>query len=136
MKYKTKHQAELMKYIENIPGVHFTVKDIVEHFQKDGKNVGTTTVYRQLDKLVDEGIVKKYVFDGNSPACFEYVPKELQCDDEAHNVQFHCKCEKCGVIIHLHCEDLSFIATHLLEHHSFMLNPMRTVFYGLCENCR
>ncbi|MBE5959423.1 MAG: transcriptional repressor [Lachnospiraceae bacterium] len=132
MSYKTKQQSEIIKYLETMPGVHFTVKSLVEHFEKEGSSLGMTTAYRQLEKMVDDGVVKKYVFDGNSPACFEYAPEGVKKEGE---VQFHCKCEKCGTIIHLHCEDLSFIEKHLLEHHSFLLNPMRTVFYGLCEKC-
>ena len=40
-----------------------------------------------------------------------------------------------GKHIHLHCEELAMIQGHLMEHHQFLLNPMRTVFYGVCEQC-
>ena len=49
---------------------------------------------------------------------------------------FHCKCEKCGKLIHLHCEELQEIQSHLLGEHGFQLDPRRTVLYGLCEGCR
>ena len=45
------------------------------------------------------------------------------------------KCEKCGKLIHLHCDELEEIQTHILKEHRFKMDPMRTVFYGLCENC-
>ena len=32
------------------------------------------------------------------------------------------------------CE-LKEIGKHLSEEHGFKLNPMRTVFYGICEEC-
>lgn len=35
----------------------------------------------------------------------------------------------------MHCEELEEIHAHLLERHSFRLNPMRTVFYGVCGEC-
>ena len=46
-----------------------------------------------------------------------------------------CKCEKCGKLTHMHCEELEGIGEHLYEHHGFVLNPLRTVFYGVCEDC-
>ncbi len=131
-KYKTKQRDVLLDYFETVPGVHFTVGDVCEYFKAKGTPIGQSTVYRQLEGMVDEGIVNKYIIDGNSPACFEYTGKESHSDS---TVCFHCKCEKCGKLIHLHCEELAGIQNHLKEHHQFTLNAMRTVFYGLCEQC-
>ena len=86
-----------------------------------------------MESLVDEGLINKYIIDGNSPACFEYVDQESHRGGE---VCFHCKCEKCGKLIHLQCEELKEIGKHLSEEHGFKLNPMRTVFYGVCDDCR
>ena len=88
--------------------------------------------WRAMERLVDEGLVKKYIIDGTSPACFEYVGEALDSECEAC---FHFKCEKCGCLIHLHCDELSGLKGHLEEHHHVTLNPMRTVLYGLCEKC-
>lgn len=130
--YKTKQREELLEYLMTIPGQHITVNDICSHFQKEGRNIATATVYRQLEKMVDEGIVKKYIIDANSPACFEYSPKEEECGQE---VCFHCKCEECGKLIHMHCEEVKEIQEHMRTEHGFYINPLRTVFYGLCEDC-
>jgi Fur family ferric uptake transcriptional regulator len=97
-----------------------------------GSPIGTATVYRQLERMVDEGLVQKYTIDANTPACFEYVG----ADSHAGEACFHCKCEKCGRLIHLHCEELQGLSEHIREHHGFRINPMRTVFYGLCDACR
>ena len=130
--YKTKQRESLLAYLETRPGAHITVGDVCAHFRAQGSAIGQSTVYRQLERLVDEGLVNKYVIDGSSPACFEYVGPDSHADAE---VCFHCKCEKCGKLIHLHCDELESIGAHLLSHHGFRLNPMRTVFYGLCEDC-
>ena len=128
--YKTKHREELIAYLETVPGSHVTVSDVCAYFQAQGKPMGTATVYRQMERLVSEGMVNKYIIDANSPACFEYIGHQEHCCEP---VCFHCKCEKCGVLIHLHCDELEGIAAHLKEHHRFILNPMRTVFYGICD---
>ncbi len=131
IKYKTKQAGEIEAYLATIPGQHVTVQDVCAYFQSKGKNMGTATVYRRLERLVSEGVVQKYIFESNVPACFAYIGES--CDSE--HTCFHCKCTNCGKLIHMHCEDLHMVETHLLDHHKFRLDPWRTVFYGLCEDC-
>ena len=130
--YRTKQREILLDFLQTVAGEHITASDVCDYFKEQGAPIGQSTVYRQLEKLVDEGVVNKYIIDGNSPACFEYVGMASHGDAE---VCFHCKCEKCGKLIHLHCDELEEIQVHLYEEHRFKLNPMRTVFYGLCEQC-
>ncbi|MCR5330807.1 MAG: transcriptional repressor [Lachnospiraceae bacterium] len=130
--YKTKQREELLEYLISVQGEHITVGDIRTYFERKGASIGVATIYRQLEKMVDEGLVTKYNIDAGSPACFEYV-----AGDEEHDrdVCFHCKCEKCGKLIHLHCEELEEMQGHLKNEHEFRLNPMRTVLYGICSDC-
>ena len=131
-RYKTKQREMLLGYFETVPGKHVTAADICAYLRSRESSIGQSTVYRQLESLVDEGLIKKYIIDANSPACFEYVaPDSHACGDFC----FHCKCEKCGKLIHLHCEELEEIQRHLSSEHHFRLDPTRTVFYGLCEQC-
>ena len=131
-KYKTRQREELLSYLRNVPGEHVTANDVCAHLKERGSSMGLATVYRQLESLVDEGLVSKYFIDTNSPACFAYIGSESHEDQENC---FHCKCEKCGKLIHMRCEELEGIQKHLLEMHNFTLNPMRSVFYGICEDC-
>lgn len=130
--YRTKQRDELLAFMESVAGQHITVNDVCEYFRQHGKTIGTTTVYHQLEKMVNEGLAAKYIIDGSTPACFEYVGERERIRDGA---SYHCKCEICGRLIHLHCEELPGIQQHILEHHGFAIDPMRTVFYGVCERC-
>jgi Fur family ferric uptake transcriptional regulator len=132
LKYKTRQKEMLIDYLSSVEGEHITANDVCEFFKSQGETIGQSTIYRHLESLVDEGIINKYVIDANSPACFEYMGRESHLAGE---VCFHCKCEKCGCLIHLHCDELSEIGRHLYNEHHFKLDPKRTVFYGLCENC-
>ncbi len=132
-KYKTKQREILLDYFKTVPGAHITAGDVCRHLQESGASIAQATVYRQLERLVSEGILNKYIIDSSSPACFEYIGSDSH---ESPESCFHCKCEKCGKLIHLSCDDLEKIQVHLDEHHRFKLNPMRTVFYGLCDECR
>ena len=131
--YKTKQMTEILTFLKSVQGRHVTVNEICDFFREKGISVGTTTIYRHLEKMVKEGLAAKYVVDGSSSACFEYLGAEEHCHKTSC---FHCKCEKCGKLIHLHCHEVEELSQHMMEHHSFELNAMRTVFYGVCSECR
>ena len=59
-KYNTKQRDLIISYLKTVPGKHVTAGEICEHFEGIGVNIGVSTVYRQLDRLVDEGAVKKF----------------------------------------------------------------------------
>ena len=132
-KYKTKQREILLDFLKTIPGKHFTAGDICDYFKEQSLPIGQSTVYRQLEELVNEGLINKYNLSAADPACFEYIGEDIHSDGE---VCFHCKCEKCGKLIHLHCDELVEIQAHMMDAHQFTLDPLRTVFYGVCEECR
>ena len=129
--YRTKQRSEIADYLASIPGEHVTAGDICAHFRAQGRAVGTATVYRQLERMVSEGTVSKYIIDESAGACFAYIGSDSHLADSC----YHCKCERCGRLIHMECEELNHIAAHLKADHGFRLNPMRTVFYGVCADC-
>lgn len=131
-KYKTRQRESLMEFLRTVPGVHITAGDVCEYFRKRGTPIGQSTVYRQLESLVDEGVVNKYVIDGGSPACFEYISEDAHGGAEG---SFHCKCEKCGKLIHMRCEELDEVGARLYGRYGFKVDPARTVFHGVCKEC-
>ena len=130
-RYQTKQMAQMLKFLEERKGMHVTAGDISTYFKEQGISVGTTTVYRHLDRLVEQGLVARYVVDGSSSACYEYIGGSC-----SQNICYHCKCEVCGRLIHLHCEEVESLSRHMKQHHDFVMDPQRTVFYGICSDCR
>lgn len=128
--YKTKQQSAILAYLIALDGGHVTVAQIAEHFKFSGLDIGLTTIYRQLEKLIDSGLVRRYSIDGSGAACFQYIGQSKSC--ESH---FHLKCENCGCLIHLECGFLDEIHTHVLNSHDFDINSNKTVFYGKCSEC-
>ena len=133
--YKTKQMSEILTFLKSVQGEHVTVKDICDYFASQGISVGTTTVYRHLEKMVQEGLVAKYIIDGTSSACFEYTGSSGE-DEGKKQTCYHCKCEKCGKLIHLHCDEVESFRQHMIDHHQFEMNCARTVFYGICSECK
>ena len=129
--YRTRQQDELLEYLKETPGMHHTAAQIRDHFASREQSIGTATIYRQLERFVADGTVRKYLLDAGGSACYEYVPQSESCA-----LHFHCKCEKCGRLIHLNCDELRQVREHLLERHGFSWNSWKTVFYGICDQCR
>lgn len=127
--YKTKQKEAVLAYLKACHG-HITVSQIAEDFQKSPVSIGLTTIYRHLDRLVKEGKVRKYLIEGISGACYQYI----STGDNACR-HFHLKCEKCGNLTHLECGFIDQLEQHIFTEHDFSLNADKTVFLGKCQNC-
>lgn len=131
--YKTKQGNVVQEYLKENAGRHVTVEEIRRNARNGERPISTATIYRQLDKLVESGLVARYVTGVGSPACYEYLNPDQQ---NSTPEEFHCKCISCGALLHIQCHELSGIGEHLLKEHHFMMDPKRTVFYGLCQKCQ
>ena len=103
----------------------FTVKDIYK-IVKD--NTGLTTVYRFVDKLVDSGVLKKYVGEDNV-LYYQYLES---CDKSNH---FYLRCSKCSRLIHVDCDCVKDLFKHIFDTHKFIPNDTQIVIDGVCNEC-
>lgn len=126
--YKTKQRQRILDCLIANSHRHVTVDDVAACLLQRGETVGKTTIYRYLEKLVEEGRVRKFIAEGES-ACFQYS------SDDGCSRHFHLKCLACGRLIHLECGYLSQLESHIYEEHHFIVHSGRTVFYGLCADC-
>ena len=110
MKYKTKQRVALLEYLEATRDKQITVADIRAHFEAQGEPIGTTTLYRQVEDLVREGVLRKYIVDENSAACFAYVGEQ-----PTETPFVHCKCERCGRLLHIRCGQFEDMQKHISE---------------------
>lgn len=129
MAYNTRQKEAVLACLREHAEGHIRAADIAVHLNTAGEKVGLTTIYRQLDKLVEEGTVKKFTTEGSS-ACYQYVG-DGNCGEH-----FHLKCESCGRLIHLKCRTFDRLSAHILEEHGFQSDPGRTTLYGICGECR
>ena len=128
--YKTKQREAILNYMLEHKNSHVTVNKISDYFSEQGTPVGVTTIYRHLEKLLEQGLVRKYTVDSTTCACFQYASQEEECHEH-----FHLKCDKCGKLIHLECSHLDQLIKHVYSGHGFEIDPFRTVFYGRCKEC-
>ena len=126
--YKTKQRAMIEKLLKENSGEHITADKIVTLLNEKGCAVGKATVYRCLERMIEQGTVKKYAFGEGKSACYEY-------QGECSASHYHLKCNVCGELTHLECDLLNSLPEHVLEHHGFKLDTVQTVLMGTCEKC-
>lgn len=125
--YKTKQKGLILECVKETGGRHFTADDIAVMLDEKGTHVGKATVYRGLDRLLCDGVIKKYTLGDKSGACYQY--NGASCE------HFHLKCTVCGKLIHADCDFLNKLSSHVSSDHGFVIDGSRTVFYGKCSEC-
>ena len=130
--YNTKQKERISELFQQQGDRHVTAGQISLYLQEQGTPVGMATIYRYLDQLVSEGIIRRYVLDGKSGACYQYVGDH----PDACREHFHLKCLACGKLFHVSCSYLNELNQHILEHHDFEVDHTKTVLYGYCSACR
>lgn len=128
MKYKTKQKELIHSYFIKHKGLCVTALDLKEAY-KDEK-IGLTTIYRCLQELQKEEIIRKFTNVHTNSAAYEYIENE-----KYSNAHYHLKCTNCNTIVHLECSNFKNLSTHIATEHHFTINPTKTTIYGLCKNC-
>lgn len=128
--YKTRQREAILDYILKHKDSHVTVNQISEYFENNGHPIGVTTIYRHLEKLLEQDFVRKYNTGTTNGACFQYAVRDQECYEH-----FHLMCEKCGCLIHLECHRMNDLYSHIFSEHGFKIDPFKTVFYGICQKC-
>ncbi len=122
--YNTKQKNIILDIIKN-KNSEFTVKDI---YDETKGTVGLTTIYRLIDKLVLDNKLNKYISKDN----ITYYQYLTECHEENH---FYLKCENCGNLIHVDCDCISELFSHIFKEHKFRPNKEYIIINGICQKC-
>jgi len=120
-----------LEFLKQSQGEHVTADMILEYLSDHGTPVGKATVYRYLDLLEKQEMVRKYQTDDRRKACYQYAEDMANC-----RYHYHLKCVSCGRLFHITCHELDHVADHMLKEHGFLVDESRTVYYGMCSLCR
>lgn len=126
--YKTRQRAVILELLRAHSGEHFTAEEIATLLERYGRPVGKATVYRNLERLIEQGSVRKYQFGEGKSACFEYQ----QGPQPQH---YHLKCARCGALTHLRCDYIDKLSEHVYNEHGFELDAAQLVLVGCCAQC-
>lgn len=129
--YHTKSKEAIMEYLKTHREHSFSAYDVNEYMRAEGIRVNLTTIYRNLDKLTENGEIMKYKTAEDEFCRYQCVKPHAQC--HAH---IHMQCRECGKILHLECDFMEEIVRHLYDHHKFTLECAGSVLMGVCAKCR
>jgi Fur family ferric uptake transcriptional regulator len=107
------------------PGRHLSAEDIVERVREQLPGVNTSTVYRTLEILVDDGLLLRTDLGGDRAY---YEP----ASDHLHH---HVVCERCGKVTHLHDNTLGGLAERVEKDSGYRLGEREISFFGICPSC-
>ena len=122
--YKTKQKDLILDIIKKQNGP-FTVKDI---YEKINEEIGLTTIYRFIDKLVIENRLNKSI--GTDNITYYHYLEICECTNH-----FYLKCDICGNMIHVDCDCIDELTNHLFKKHNFKPNKDHIIINGFCEKC-
>ena len=122
--YHTKQKEKVMNVIKNKKN-EFTIKEIYESLNKE---VGLTTIYRLIDKLINKGMIHQSIGKDNI-TYYQYLE---ECEKENH---FYLKCETCGTLIHIDCNCIKELTDHIITNHKFKPTKSKFIINGICDKC-
>ena len=106
---------------------HLSAEEVAGELTKRGQKVGTATVYRAIDTLLESGLLVERDF-GEGFRRFEPAR-----DEPNHE---HLICTVCGRVVEFREERLERMTMLLAEQHDFARQRHKLVIEGICGTCR
>ena len=103
---------------------HPTADQIYEEIRKKNPNVSKGTVYRNLNKLVENGKIKEVKAEGADRF------------DRTIDDHYHIQCIKCGKVIDAPMDFLPFDNNKLESKTNYVIEGYEVTFRGICPECQ
>ena len=129
--YNTAGKKALIEYMAQNAHRQFTVDELFAALCDAGASVGKSSLYRLLEKLVNDGAVRKFKESELASSAFQYVGNDEECCRH-----LHLKCADCGKLVHLECPNSIELLGHIYEEHGFSIDSKKSVLYGRCKDCQ
>jgi Fe2+ or Zn2+ uptake regulation protein len=107
--------------------IPLAAKDLINSFHDHGTKVNKTTIYRELDFLLSEKIIKEIEFGEGQ--------KRYELEDFKHH--HHLICLNCRKVEDIELKvDLEKEEDRFLKQNGFKVINHSLEFFGYCKNCR
>ena len=121
--YQTQQKTAVLDFLRANAKRQFTVDELISAM---GENAPVkSTAYRLINKLCDEGKVRRFSRDDTKCAVYQLAGEHC-CSEH-----LHIKCLDCGALMHL---DPAAQAM-LTEKTGFVIDDLRSMLYGKCAAC-
>ncbi len=129
--YKTKARTCLMEFFEEHPERRFTAKEVYDWLLKQVEGINKTTVYRNLERLSEQGILVKIKEANQDSWYYQYSKEHVHCNEHMHG-----RCLECGQVFHLEETFVADFEKSMKESYGFAVDPGQTVILGVCKDCK
>lgn len=121
---RSKQREVILKILQNTD-IHPTADWIYEQARKVIPNISLGTVYRNLNLLKDEGLIREVTIYGSSSARYDA------------NLEPHCHfiCLKCNSVYDLPTQENSLNFETLLIGRNFKVKFVKLDIFGICDKC-
>ena len=110
---------------------HFTPEELAEKLRKSGQSVAITTIYRNLDPLLEAGILRKT--DVGEAARAQGARYEHVWGHAHHD---HLLCSHCGTRVEFSYPAIDALQEVVAKTHGFTLERHTLELIGCCPACR
>lgn len=128
--YSTKTSQVIMDFIAGNKEGSFTAGDVHDYLASRSAPTNLSTVYRNLDKLVDRNILVKFKSSKSDAGLYRVVDSNHSC-----HRHLHLQCKSCGKIYHLGGEFMNNIDGYIKSSYNFTLDCQNSLLTGVCSEC-
>lgn len=124
LKRNTIQRALVLEAVNRLKS-HATAAEIYEAISKDHPSVGRATIYRNLNQLAEDGLIRKMVIPGG-PDRYDHL---------CHR-HYHAMCEGCGKVFDIDMPYIGDLEKRIRDAHGFAVSGHNIMFNGLCPKCQ
>jgi Fe2+ or Zn2+ uptake regulation protein len=123
----TRQRELIWAALTAVPDGHVSAADVAAHVRAELPRVNPSTIYRTLELLVAEGLVRRT--DLGADRVF-YEPAH----EHAHH---HVVCRRCGAVAHVHDDVLGDLQQRVESASGYQIaGDEEITLFGLCRGCR
>ena len=126
--YKTRQKDSLLNFLSRHTDTPLSIDEICEGLSGEPDPPGRSTVYRLVNRLVEDGDVMRFEQDKK----FLY---QMPGGEECHH-HLHLKCTGCGKLLHMNHEQSERIIEAIFGEEDFAVSETETTLFGVCRECR
>lgn len=123
MRYSIQRKM-ILEYVLNSCD-HPTAEMVYHNIKKQMPNISLGTVYRNLNALVENNLIKKIV-----------IPDDVDRFDKTVNNHYHMTCLKCGKIFDINDECIIRNIDKIEQKTGYKIVSHNLHYNGICDRCR
>lgn len=130
--YNTCQRQELIDFLAKNQDKQYTIEQLSSELNSSDsleKKIGKSTVYRLINKMLEDGIVRRTVKGTSRQFLYQYS------DIESCRSHLHMKCRQCGKVLHMDDNASQNLMRLLHDNSRFDLDLKDTLLLGKCDKC-